>query len=115
MNATSQIVSALPHGLILDVQIEDLTFTAYVVISEPDLDRIADFVTQETYEQANDWHVAAVSSAEEAQTQVTDIAFNMNLDDAAVFLCADTPTYEATLQALGQPEQAQGVQVVNPI
>lgn len=103
MNASSQIVCALPQGLILDVQIEDLTFTAYVVISEPDIHRIADFVTREAYEQANDWHVIAVSSAAEADTVVADIAFNMNLEDAAVFLCADDLAYEATLQALGQP------------
>lgn len=103
MNANSQITLVLPQGLVLDVQIEDLTFTAYVVISEPDLDRIADFVTQDAYEQANDWHVAAVTTAEEAESQVSDIAFNMNIGDAVVFLCADVSAYEATLQALGQP------------
>lgn len=103
MNATSQIVSALPDGLILDVQIEDLTFTAYVVISEPDIHRVTEFVTPEAYEQANDWHVAAIASADEAQEQVNDIAFNMNLDDAVVFMCANTESYDAALQALGQP------------
>ena len=106
MNATSQIVSALPEGLILNVQIEDLVFTAYVVISEPDIHRVAELVSPEAYEQANDWHVAAVETADDAPGQVADIAFNMNLDDAVVFLCTNTEAYDATLLALGQPVAA---------
>ncbi|OXR49433.1 hypothetical protein PuT2_06385 [Pusillimonas sp. T2] len=102
MKVSSQIVSALPQGLILDVIIEDLTFTAYVVVSAPDIHLVAEFVSPEAYQQANDWHVTAIETADDAENQVRDIAFNMNLNDAAVFLCADTAAYEAALEALGQ-------------
>ncbi len=102
MQATSQIISTLPEGLVLEVQIEDLNFKAYVVVSEPDIHQMTRFVSPEAYAQANDWHVAAIASADEAESQVTDIAFNMNLDDAAVFLCVNPKAYHAALQALGQ-------------
>lgn len=101
MNALSHIVETLEHGLVLDVTIEDLQFRAYVVLSEPDIDRVADFVPKEQFEQDGDVHVAAIYQADEAQEQIQDITFNMNPGDAAVFLCVNPQAYLDALEELG--------------
>ncbi len=106
MNALSHIVESLEHGLVLDVTIDDLQFRAYVVLSEPDIDRVADFVPREQFEQDGDVHVAAVYHADEAREQIQDIAFNMNPGDAAVFLCVNPLAYQNALEELGQPAPA---------
>lgn len=102
MKAISRILHTLDHGVVLDVALEELTCRAYVVISAPDLERVADFVPASQFEQEGDVHVTAVSSADEARQQVEDLAFNMNIGDVAVFLCQDDAAYQATLDELGQ-------------
>lgn len=102
MKAFSRIIQALEQGVLLDVTIEELTCTAYVVVSPPDLERVAQIVPAARFEQDGDVHVTAVDSAEQARQQVEDLAFNMNIGDSAVFLCQDTAAYEATLDELGQ-------------
>lgn len=89
-----------PLGVVVDVVIEELHFKAYVVVSEPDINLVADFVPQEQFDADGDLHVTAIANSAEARSQVEDLAFNMNLGDTAVFLCADLPTYEATLEEL---------------
>lgn len=101
MYPPSHIVEFLQHGMVLDVTIEDFPFRAYVVISEPDIERVADFVPQAQFEQEGDLHVAAISQSEEARAQIQDITFNMNPGDAVVFLCADLAAYQAALEELG--------------
>jgi hypothetical protein len=102
MNPQSRLVDILEHGAILDVTIEELQFRAYVVVSEPDLERVADFVPREQFEKEGDVHVAAIGGADQAHEQIQDIAFNMNPGDAAVFLCADVAAFQSTLEELGQ-------------
>lgn len=102
MNTLSHIVETLEHGLVLDVTIEDLQFRAYVVISPPDINLVADFVPKEQFEQDGDVHVAAIGSPDEVREQIQDITFNMNLGDAAVFLCGTRQTYSDALEELGQ-------------
>lgn len=106
MQTHSHVVSVLNQGLVLDVTLEALSFTAYVVVSEPDLDRIAEFVPQENYAQYNNLHVAAIDAADDAPEQISDLAFNMMPGDAAVFLCRDESAYVATLHELGQSHTA---------
>src|SRR5690606_13454447 len=79
----STLVDSLAQGLVLDVRIEDLQFTAYVVISAPDINLVADFVPTEQFDQDGDVHVTAISHPDEVRSQIQDIAFNMNLGDAA--------------------------------
>ncbi|TEA77676.1 hypothetical protein [Allopusillimonas ginsengisoli] len=98
---SSRVVGTLEQGLVLEVTIEDLQFRSYVVVSAPDIERVADFVPAEQFEQDGDVHVTAVSHPDEARTQVEDLAFNMNLGDAAVFLCGNQAVYERTLEELG--------------
>lgn len=104
MKAISRIIQTLENGVLLDVAIEELTCRAYVVVSEPNLENVADFVPASQFEQEGDVHVTAVSSAFEARQQVEDIAFNMNIGDAAVFLCQDDSAYQAILEELGQDQ-----------
>lgn len=102
MKPHSHVKSVLEHGLVLDVTLEDLTFIAYVVISEPDIHRVADFVSRDHFENEGDLHVTAVETPDDAHTQVQDMAFNMNIGDVVVFLCADQTSYQETLEELGQ-------------
>ncbi len=102
MNPLSRLVDTLEQGAILDVTIEELQFRAYVVVSEPDIERVADFVPKEQFEQDGDVHVAAIAQPDQAREQIQDIAFNMNPGDAAVFLCADVSVFRNTLEELGQ-------------
>ena len=102
MKAISRILDTLDQGVLLDVAIEELTCRAYVVVSAPDLDLVADFVLASQFEQGGDVHVTAVASATEARQQVEDLAFNMNIGDTAVFLCQDEAAFQATLEELGQ-------------
>ncbi len=102
MRAHSHLVEQLPQGAVLDVTIEDLSFRAFVVVSEPDISQVAQFVPASQFEQDGDVHVTAVSSPAEARQHVEDLAFNMNPGDTAVFLCADTTTCTAVLEELGQ-------------
>ena len=102
MKAHSRILRALDQGVVLDVTIEELTCSAYVVISPPDLELVAQIVPASQFEQEGEVHVTAVESADQARQQVEDLAFNMNIGDTAVFLCQDTAAYEATLEELGQ-------------
>ncbi len=101
MNALSHVVETLEHGLVLDVTVEDLQFRAYVVLSEPDINRVADFVPRDQFERDGDVHVAAIHEADEAREQIQDITFNMNPGDAAVFLCVNQQAYLDALEELG--------------
>lgn len=104
MQTHSHVVSLLNHGLVLDVSRDELDFTAYVVVSEPDINRVAELVPQENYDRHGSLHVAAIETADEAHDQITEITFNMNYGDAVVFLCSDEATYAAALLELGQQD-----------
>lgn len=102
MRTHSHVISTLNQGLILDVTLGELGFTAYVVVSEPDISRVADLVPKDHYDKHGDLHVTAISTPDETREQINDIAFNMNPGDAAVFLCSDEAAYMAVLEELGQ-------------
>ena len=102
MTPHSHVLNTLENGLILDVNIEELRFTAYVVISEADINLVAEIVPRDAFENGGDLHVTAVAHAADASAQVEDLSFNMNIGDAAVFLCIDQASYQATLEELGQ-------------
>lgn len=106
MQTHSHVISVLDQGLVLDVTVGELGFTAYVVVSEPDLNRVADVVPQDHYDKHGSVHVAAIDAVDSAHDQITDIAFNMNPGDAAVFLCRDEAAYLAALHELGQQGQS---------
>lgn len=102
MTTTSYIVDNNEYGLVLDVTMGGFAFTAYLAVSEPDIDRASDIVPAARFEQDGDVHVAAIASAHDAEEQAQDIVSNMNSGDCAVFLCADTSSYQAMLGVFGQ-------------
>lgn len=104
MQRHSELLSRLDQGVELAVRLDDLDFTAYVVISEPDIDRVASLLTPEQYARLGALHVTAIAQAEQAAEEVANLAFHMNPGDGGVFLCQDQASYLATLACLGQPD-----------
>jgi hypothetical protein len=102
MTTTSYIVDNNEYGVALDVTMAGFEFTAYLAVSEPDVNRASDIVPAERFEQDGDVHVAAIASPDDASSQAQDIVSNMNPGDCVVFLCADTPSYQAMLAVFGQ-------------
>lgn len=102
MQTHSHVISVLNQGLVLDVALGELGFTAYVVVSEPDINRVADLIPQDHYDRHQDLHVTAIETANEAHEQIIELALHLNQGDAAVFLCRDEPAYMAALHELGQ-------------
>src|SRR3546814_80902 len=101
MPTTSHIADTLEHGVVLEVTLDGFQFFAYVAISEPDVDHVADIVPVSRFEDG-DVHVAAIGSPHDAPGQIEDIVFNMNPGDCVVFLCADPSSYNAALDQFGQ-------------
>lgn len=101
MSITSKLLSHFPAGIVLDVVADDLPVRAYVAISAPDIEAVTAFVPPEQFSNDANLHVAAVGSPAEAAELVEDILFNMEAGDAVAFLCADQPSWLATVQQLG--------------
>jgi len=102
MNTTDPATASPEQGVEIDVTLDDFRFYAYAAISEPDVNRAADIVPAERFEQDGDVHVAVVDAPGNALECLRDVAFNMNPGDCAVFLCGDTATYEAVMKELGE-------------
>ncbi len=100
MISHSRTLAPAANGVVLDVALEELRFTAYVVVSVPDVELVADFVPGEQFDAGGDLHVTAIADESEAASQVEELAFNMNPGDAAVFLCANEAAYDAAIQEL---------------
>src|SRR3546814_19488590 len=96
MTTTSHIADTLEHGVVLEVTLDGFQFFAYVAISEPDVDHVADIVPVSRFEDG-DVHVAAIGSPHDAPGQLEDIGFNMNPCDCVVFLCAEPSSYNPAL------------------
>ena len=103
MSIISHAIQRFEHGLVLDVMAEDLPIRAYVVVSAPDLEAVANFVPREQFESGSELHVAAITQPEDADAMVEDVLFNMNPHDAVALLCADDACWRAALARLGCP------------
>lgn len=91
--------------IILDVNVDDAHFTAYVGISEADIERAADWVHAEQFEQG-DVHVAALGADEPVSEALTELMFHLNPGDTLVLLCDTPDTYSQALQVLGYTPDA---------
>lgn len=101
MNPTNQLIATLPEGAVLSVHIDNCPIHVYVVVSEPNIDRVADIVPQERFEADGDIHVMAVGKPEDASAMIEDVSQNINSDDTVVFLCFDTETKNEVLRQFG--------------
>lgn len=91
--------------VILDVSHEDARFTAYVGISAPDIERAAEWVHAEQFEQG-DVHVASLDSSTPIGETLADLLFNLNPDDTLVLLCDSAATRDQALSELGYTPDA---------
>lgn len=92
--------------IILDVCYEDARFTAYIGISDADIERAAEWVHAEQFEQG-DVHVASLDSSAPVSETLADLLFNLNPDDTLVLLCDSAATRDAALSELGYtPDEA---------
>ncbi|HRK87324.1 MAG TPA: hypothetical protein PK461_16585 [Alcaligenes faecalis] len=102
MQVQSEIIRLTDSGYVLQIALEEHTLWAYLAISGPDLDAVADIVPAEQFEAGGDVHVMAIAQAQDAAEQVQDVLFNMNPNDTVVFLCADAASLQAVLVEFGQ-------------
>lgn len=102
MQVQSEVLRTIPAGSVLQISLDEHTVWAYVVISEPDLERVAEFVPPEQFEAGGDIHVMAIAQASDAAELVQEVLFNMNPGDTVVFLCHDLLSRQAVLDEFGQ-------------
>lgn len=101
MSQSNELISTLDDGAVLQLYIDQTPIHAYVVISEPNIDRVADIIPQERFEADGDIHVMAVSHPEDASALIDDLSQNINADDTVVFLCSDHATKDEVLKQFG--------------
>lgn len=102
MQVQSEVLRTIPAGSVLQISLDEHTVWAYVVLSEPDLERVAEFVPPEQFEISDDVHVMAITLPEDAADLVQEVLFNMNPRDTVVFLCHDLACRQAVLDEFGQ-------------
>lgn len=101
MSPTNHLIQTLDEGAVLHVLLEDCPVQVYVVVSEPNIDRVADIVPQERFDADGDIHVMAVGQPQDASAMIDDVSQNINSDDTVVFLCIDTATKDEVLKQFG--------------
>lgn len=98
---TNHLLATLDDGAILNVSLEGCQIQAYVVVSEPNIDHVADIVPQERFDADGDIHVMAVGQPKDASAMIDDVSQNLNEGDTVVFLCIDTATKDEVLHQFG--------------
>ncbi|MBH0312519.1 hypothetical protein I7E32_19305, partial [Alcaligenes faecalis] len=105
MQIQSQIIEQTDSGYVLEITLEqEHKIWAYLAISEPDLDAVANIVPPEQFEAGGDVHVMAIAQADDAAQEVQEVLFSMNPNDTVVFLCADPASVQAVLAEFGQTD-----------
>ncbi|MBY6345083.1 hypothetical protein E5C31_03800 [Providencia rettgeri] len=107
MQIQSQIIEQTDSAYVLEITLEEEhKVWAYLAISEPDLDAVAQIVPPEQFEAGGDVHVMAIAQAEDAPREVEEVLFSMNPNDTVVFLCADEASVTAVLNEFGQTDSS---------
>ncbi|UYY85726.1 hypothetical protein [Alcaligenes sp. SMD-FA] len=105
MQLQSQIIEQTDSGYVLEIILEqEHKIWAYLAISEPDLDAVANIVPPEQFEAGGDVHVMAIAQADDAAQEVQEVLFSMNPNDTVVFLCSDKASVVAVLTEFGQTD-----------
>ncbi|AKQ55246.1 hypothetical protein [Bordetella hinzii] len=103
MEIISRQTGEFESGLSLETTMDGASFGVYVVLGEPDLDAIADFVPPEALAEGASIHAASVDTVDGAQEQIDEVLENLNPADVVVFFCADADCFAAALDLLGLP------------
>ncbi|MGO3871879.1 MAG: hypothetical protein ACTJH7_17485 [Alcaligenes sp.] len=107
MQIQSQIIEQTDSAYVLEITLEEEhKVWAYLAISEPDLDAVAQIVPPKQFEAGGDVHVMAIAQAEDAPREVEEVLFSMNPNDRVVFLCADEASVTAVLNEFGQTDSS---------
>ncbi|VFR22481.1 hypothetical protein ANDA3_2023 [plant metagenome] len=101
MDIVSTKIADARGGVALESTVEGHVISTYVVISEADLNALAEIVPAEQFESDAQIHAAAVNNVDQAYDQVGEVLENMDPGDVAVFLCSEVETYDAALDVLG--------------
>ena len=105
MQIQSQIIEQTDSAYVLEITLEEEhKVWAYLAISEPDLDAVANIVPPEQFEAGGDVHVMAIAQPTDAPQEVEEVLFSMNPNDTVVFLCADQASVMAVLNEFGQSD-----------
>lgn len=96
-----QLSLELENGLVLNVSMQELKFTAYLVIGAMDLEQVGDIVPYDEYIKYNNLHVASIDHPQDTAQQLEDVSFNMDMNDGLVLFCADQASYFEAMQQLG--------------
>lgn len=101
MSPTNHLIATLPDGAVLQVYLDDCPIQAYIVVSEPNIDRVADIVPQDRFDADGDIHVMAVAQPQDASAMIDDVSQNLTANDTIVFLCFDVATKDEVLKQFG--------------
>lgn len=101
MSPTNHLIATLPDGAVLQVYLDGCPIQAYIVVSEPNIDRVADIVPQERFDEDGDIHVMAVAQPQDASAMIDDVSQNLTANDTIVFLCFDVATKNEVLKQFG--------------
>ncbi|WP_372372592.1 hypothetical protein ACDI13_00560 [Alcaligenes faecalis] len=105
MQIQSEIIEQTDSAYVLEITLEEEhKVWAYLAISEPDLDAVANIVPPEQFEAGGDVHVMAIAQSKDAPREVEEVLFSMNPNDTVVFLCADQASIMAVLTEFGQTD-----------
>lgn len=96
-----ELSNNLDNGIVLDVTMQDLQFTAYVLIAETNLELVSKIVPYDEYIKYDNLHVGDLSNSKETKKQLDDISFNMDFGDGLVLFCDNQETYKQALIELG--------------
>lgn len=98
---TNHLIATLDDGAVLNVYLDNCLVQVYIVVSEPNIDHVADIVPQERFDADGDIHVMAVGQPQDASAMIDDVSQNLNEGDTVVFLCIDSDTKNEVLKQFG--------------
>ena len=94
----TSLVRAVPQGVQLLAQVNDLELDIYLLVAEVDFDRIPDILPEKRFEQEGQIHVSSLGLDDEpVQDEMESILANMDTEDTVLFFCADADAYHTAL------------------
>ncbi len=94
----TSLVRAMPQGVQLLAQVNDLMLDIYLLVADVDFDRIPDILPEKRFQQDGQIHVSSLGlESEPVEDEMESILANMDSEDTVLFFCANEQTYHAAL------------------
>ncbi|WP_153045690.1 hypothetical protein [Advenella sp. S44] len=94
----TSLVRAIPQGVQLLTQINDLMLDIYLLVADVDFDRIPDILPEKRFQQEGQIHVSSLGLEDEpVEDEMESILANMDSEDTVLFFCADEQAYHIAL------------------